>query len=325
MSSDQDAKVDLGSLTQSVINDCLYTVIHDLVLQTHRREKLLLRTVDPNTGLPICPSCNLPRLLDPPLANVNPPKKIQYCTHIPWSTRPGHDIYGNPFPVAGSDKPPTKKERERMKAESNASKENGTAPPSPSAEQPNTGGPVDKKAAKVGERLKGGTYIPWHTCPSCKRSLLITRFAQHLEKCLGIGGRGARAARLNNANGASPLGSRGGTPTPNSRGSKNGDEDEDEDDDKSGGVRKKVLKRGLKESMKKDVKGSKLGKRPGKSDSKTDKRERDELGDDEDNTPLRKRMKLQRVGSTASLQTSIAGEESVDGSFVDDNDSAGDD
>ena len=121
------------------------------------------------------------------------------------------------------------------------------------------------------------------------------------------------------------MGSRGGTPTPNSRGSKNGDEDEDEDDIKSGGVRKKVLKRGLKESMKKDVKGSgKLGKRPGKSDAKSDKRERDELGDDEDNTPLRKRMKLQRVGSTASLQTSIAGEESVDGSFVDDNDSGDD-
>jgi hypothetical protein len=179
---------------------------------------------------------------------------------------------------------------------------------------------VDKKAAKVGERLKGGTYIPWHTCPSCKRSLLITRFAQHLEKCLGIGGRGARAARVN-ANAASPLGSRGGTPTPNSRASKNGDEDDDEDeDDKSGGVRKKVLKRGLEKSLKKDVKGVKLGKRPGK----TDKRERDELGDDEDNTPLRKRMKMQRVGSTASLQASIGGEESVDGSFVDENDSADD-
>lgn len=49
------------------------------------------------------------------------------------------------------------------------------------------------------------------------------------------------------------------------------------------------------------------------------------MDDDEDGTPLRKRMKMQRVGSTASLQASIAGEESVDGSFVDDNDSANDD
>ena len=330
-------------------------MIHDLVLQTHRREKLLLQTLHPTTRLPICPCCNLPRLLDPPLALSTPGKNTQYCTHIPWSTRPGFDIYGNPFPVAGSDKPPTKKERERLKAETNAAKNgksldgtpasqdnNGTAPPSPSAttdNQPNTGGPVDKKAAKVGERLKGGTYIPWHTCPSCKRSLLITRFAQHLEKCLGIGGRNAARNAARNASGAngahgSPLGSRGGTPTAGGR-SKSGDAEDDEDDDnKSGNVRKKVLKRGLKQNLKKEDKATKLAggkasngsaKKPPKTDARSEKRDRDEQEDDGDGTPLRKRMKLQRVGSTASLVTSVAGEESVDGSFMDENESGNDD
>lgn len=132
----------------------------------------------------------------------------------------------------------------------------------------------------------------------------------------------------------SPQGSRGGTPTPGSRASKNGDLDDDDDDDsKPGGVRKKVLKRGLKQSLKKEDRPSKLGngkaspasaKKPSKGDVKSEKRDRDDMDDDEDGTPLRKRMKMQRVGSTTSLHTSIAGEESVDGSFVDDNDSADD-
>ncbi|KAL1305532.1 hypothetical protein AAFC00_007143 [Neodothiora populina] len=344
----QGAKVDAAALTESIVNETLFSVVHDLVLQIHCREKKLLQTLHPTTRLPICPSCNLPRLLDPPLAQSNPGKSTQYCTHIPWSTRPYFDIYGNPFPVAGNDKPPTKKERERLKAESNAAKsgksqdgtpasqeQNGTAPPSPSANdnQPNTGGPVDKKAAKVGERLKGGTYVPWHTCPSCKRSLLITRFAQHLEKCLGIGGRGAarNVARANaNSSVGSPAGSRGATPVGSGR---NRSDDED-DDNKAGNVRKKVLKRGLKENLKKGDRPSKgsngksangISKKPPKIDTKSDKRERDDQDDDDDDgTPLRKRMKLQRMGSTVSLQASIAGEGSIDGSFVDGDDSGDD-
>ncbi|KAJ9623562.1 hypothetical protein H2203_005824 [Taxawa tesnikishii (nom. ined.)] len=359
-------KCDLASITQRIVNECMLTVIHELVLETHRKEKMLLQTLHPTTRLPMCSSCNLPRLLDPPLAQSISSKNTQYCTHVPWSTKPGHDIYGNPFPVAGSDKPPTKKEREaRLKAESNtptskngrggkdgtpASQDNnGTAPPSPSAEnnsQPNTGaGPVDKKAAKVGERLNKGTYIPWHTCPSCKRSLLITRFAQHLEKCLGIGGRAAgRAAARINASGANgtPAGSRGATPVPGSKNSKTGDAvagaEEDEDEIvKPGGMKKKLLKRGLKQSVKKAErstptsagaggggkdkdKDAASGKRPPKNASAEGKRDRDELGADEDDTPVRKKMRLQRMGSTASIMStaSLNKEGSVDGSFVDD-------
>lgn len=336
----------------------MYTVIHKLVLETHRREKVLLQTLDPVTRLPMCPNCNLPRLLEPPLAISQSSKNTTYCAHVPWSTKAGHDIYGNPFPVAGSDKPPTKKEREaRLKAESTPTSKNGrnkdngtpgseapngTAPSSPGSEQVNTaGGPVDKKAAKVGERLKGGTYVPWHTCPSCKRSLLITRFAQHLEKCLGIGGRGAAraAARMNNAaagstGGGTPAGSRAGTPVPGSRkGDSVAGADDDENDDPKAGVRKKLLKRGLKQGAKQGTptlpgpsssagnnskpnngKLSSVNKsRDGASEGK---RERDD-DDDQDATPLRKKQKMQRTGSTISMGTvSTQGDESVDGSFV---------
>lgn len=109
--------------------------------------------------------------------------------------------------------------------------------------------------------------------------------------------------------------------------SKSGDASVDEDDDnKAGGMKKKILKKGLKQNLKNQDKprsaNGKTAKRPPKWDAKRERDEQDD--DDDDGTPLRKRMKLQRVGSTASLQTSIAGEESIDGSFVDGDDSGND-
>lgn len=122
------------------------------------------------------------------------------------------------------------------------------------------------------------------------------------------------------------MGSRGNTPSAGGRNRS----DDDDDDNKAGNVRKKVLKKNLKKGDKhsrpsngKSSNGS--AKKPHRLDFKNEKRERDDQDDDDDDgTPLRKRMKLQRVGSTASLQTSIAGEESIDGSFVDDNESGDD-
>ncbi|KAK1907353.1 hypothetical protein P3342_005679 [Pyrenophora teres f. teres] len=81
----------------------------------------------------------------------------------------------------------------------------------------------DTKEIKLNTGGKPASYIPWHTCPNCKRSLLITRFAQHLEKCLGISGRQSSRnamAKLAGHNGSgsglgnTPLGSRMGTPAP---------------------------------------------------------------------------------------------------------------
>ncbi|GAM89652.1 hypothetical protein ANO11243_076910 [Dothideomycetidae sp. 11243] len=356
--ADKPTAPTLASLTQHILNETLYSIIHNIVLETHSAETALRRTCDPKTQLPLCPSCGLPRLLEPPLASSRPDKTTQYCSHAPWSRRAGHDIYGNPFPVAGSDKPPTKKEREaRAKAEQK--RKDSTVKDEDEDGGPNiAGGPVDKKAAKVGERLKGGTYVPWHTCPSCKRSLLITRFAQHLEKCLGIGGRGRAAARNGTgtngtgSQGSGVGGSRGGTPV----GAKEKREEDSEDED--AGMRKKVLKKGLikikdkegKLSAPKDGKVSKMLKLSTAmssaggtdSDAKSAKEKRprplpDDDEEEEDATPLRKKMKLQRQLSLASVVSSVtapgsAGGEDAegesadgDGSFVDQDENEEDD
>ncbi|KAK4996219.1 hypothetical protein LTR66_004110 [Elasticomyces elasticus] len=324
----------------------------DLASLTHRNETLLRRS-----GA-ICPSCSLPRLLNPPLQPTPPGP---YCSRTPWCTKVLHDIHGNPFPVFDS-KPPTKRERENLlKASKNQSQngentsQDGTAPSSPSIETGGlANGPVDKKAAKVGERLKGGTYIPWHTCPSCKRSLLITRFAQHLEKCLGIAGRAAGRTAMQRLNGNTPVGSRGGTPLPGA-GTKGDAGDADEDDGPGASfdagtekeVRKKVLKRGLKKNnasngdkppkpKPKDKEaqaqaGAMAAKRLPKSTpaasttpTSADKRERqaDELAD-EDEALVRKKVKMKRMSSMASVHSAAASEmgmareESMGSSFVD--------
>ena len=103
---------------------------------------------------------------------------------------------------------------------------------------------------------KPASYVPWHTCPNCKRSLLITKFAQHLEKCLGIGGRAARnaaavrlSAGVNGSAAGSVQGSRVGTPQPglgNGNGKRDkdaaggGDDDGDGEEETKGPVKKKA-------------------------------------------------------------------------------------
>ena len=332
----------------------------------------MIMNLDPTTKLPLCDRCNLPRLLDPPLAPAvrgatsDPPTDTVYCDRKPWCRKPGFDIYGNPFLKADlTGRPPTKKEREAAKSSSKkdvdgtpASNEggeaNGTGPPSPSAEDgSNTKSEKvekgEKKALKIDEKLKKGEYIPWQTCPNCKRSLLITRFAKHLEQCMGLAGRAASRNAMAKLNGNTPAGSRGSTPAPNgSQGDGKGDEEDDEDREKlkgSGAVRKKLLKKGLTSKLKKAEKEGKTGKLAKAAASATSastgvqpengKRDRDEmlLGDevdDDDTVHVKKRQKLQRMESMASfisqaspppgsaVGTDRADSNDGDGSFVDD-------
>ncbi|KAH9826692.1 SAGA-associated factor 11-like protein [Teratosphaeria destructans] len=367
----------LPQIAQQLFTNALENIIHDILITEHRNHKLMINSLDPQTKLPLCDKCKLPRLLDPPLAPKvrgaasDPPKDTQYCDRKPWSRRPGHDIYDNPFPKAdATGRPPTKKEREQAKANAKkdgdgtpdeVSQANGTGPPSPS-ENGDGGGDKDKKlekgekkANKIDEKLKKGEYVPWQTCPSCKRSLLITRFAKHLEQCMGLSGRAASRNAMAKINGSTPQGSRGGTPNPSQENAK-GEEDEEDDlaTKGSGGVRKKLLKKGLNSKLKKDksLQASANGKppkalaakRPPGSVQKSDKtspspasvagdgkRDRDEMllgeeGDEEDSLHVKKRQKLSRVGSTASMgsqSTALGGEkmermDSNDGSFVDD-------
>lgn len=360
MASSPEGQPSLAQIAQRLFDDALHNIIHDVVINKHRDHKLLLASLDPTDKLPHCDSCKLPRLLEPPLApkvrgaTSDPPASTQYCEKKPWSRRAGHDIYDNPFPRSDvTGRPPTKKEREAAKNNkkddntpaSEDATQNGTAPPSPSAADKDDGKPLEKgekKASKIDEKLKKGEYVPWHTCPSCKRSLLITRFAKHLEQCMGLSGRAASRNALAKMNGT-PSGSRGGTPNPSQEG-----KEEDDDDDAgsvkgaSGGVRKKLLKKGLDKKIKKMGEKGVNGKLPkvGGANKKTPaasraspapssvggegKRERDEFDEDEDDVHVKKRQKLQRVGSVASIASSNAlghdleRAESQDGSFVDD-------
>ncbi|KAF2678651.1 hypothetical protein K458DRAFT_376241 [Lentithecium fluviatile CBS 122367] len=176
----------------------------------------------------ICPHCKLPRLMHPIMGKgmQNPDLSREYCMLYPWVQRPGHDVYGNPFPT---DMAKSKKERELLKQQQkNAEKESVGTPGSQDTDMTGAGGgagDANGREIKLNTGGKPASYIPWHTCPNCKRSLLITRFAQHLEKCLGISGRqssrNAMAKLAGNGVGSglgnTPLGSRMGTPAPGSQ------------------------------------------------------------------------------------------------------------
>ncbi|KAF2722217.1 hypothetical protein K431DRAFT_245520 [Polychaeton citri CBS 116435] len=396
MSKDQPT---LAFITEQLFAAALENIVHEIVLSEHKAHRDMVSSLDTTSRLPICDKCNLPQLLDPPLApkvrgtTTNPPKETQYCDRRPWARRAGHDIYDNPFLKSDiTGRPPTKKEREAAAAAARAKKEegtpegtekDGTGPNSPSRDDDDGndkkgGAPQklekgEKKASKIDEKLKKGEYVPWHTCPSCKRSLLITRFAKHLEQCMGLSGRAASRNAMAKMNGSTPSGSRSATPAPGQDGGgrdgNNGGGD-DEDDDLAvkgpGGVRKKLLKKGMKDKLKKSgeklgangklpksLAASSTGKRPPKdraspaaSSAAGDKRERDDADDDDEESlsQVRKRQKLQRMGSTVSLASlaSAGADESVadlervesqdqdgdgDASFVDDGElgSGGDD
>lgn len=185
-----------------------------------------------------CHHCKLPRLLYPVTgAGAKIPKDPNgtYCNLHPFIRKSGHDIYGNPFPIDQTNK--TKRERELIKKQEKADRD-GT-PGSQDTNDDSVNGELFVRRMLAGG--KPASYVPWHTCPLCKRSLLITKFAQHLEKCLGIGGRAARntaAARLSGMNGSASGsvqggggGSRMGTPTPSSQGGRRDPDPEASEED----------------------------------------------------------------------------------------------
>ncbi|KAF2199653.1 ribonuclease P complex subunit Pop1 [Delitschia confertaspora ATCC 74209] len=269
-----------------------------------------------------CPHCKQPRLMHPIMGKgmQEPDIKNVYCNLYPWVQRPGHDIYGNPFPT---DMAKSKKERELVKK---AEKNNAGTPNSQDADviAGEGNGPQNRKTTGISTGGKPASYIPWHTCPNCKRSLLITRFAKHLEQCLGISGRQSSRnarAKLIGQNGTgsgmsnTPLGSRLGTPVPGSQSfgtkekrssptKKLGAEDDDVDDNETPEKKKKkkssYIKKADRERMAKEGVGplkvklkSKDSSKEGdsaqrKSENGEGKRDREDGGDE---VP-RKKIKL---------------------------------
>ena len=72
----------LAQIAQRLFDDALHNIMHDLVIHRHREHKLLVASLDPTDKLPHCDNCNLPRLLEPPLA----PKVRGAATDPPAST-----------------------------------------------------------------------------------------------------------------------------------------------------------------------------------------------------------------------------------------------
>ncbi|KAJ9635523.1 hypothetical protein H2199_008526 [Coniosporium tulheliwenetii] len=232
----------------------------------------------------LCPHCRLPRLSYPITGAGSRVPDLsqgqQYCTRHPFVTRPGHDCYGNPFPSTANL---TKKEREALKR---SEKEENRATPSSQGDEgaPNTSSNAEERVLKkLDTGGKPASYIPWHTCPNCKRSLLITRFAQHLEKCLGISG------RASSRNAMVKMGVNG-------VGSKGVEEDEEEDAPKKVKKRSSYVKKADREKLgpKGRREGSLLGNEVKRSG--TPKREREK----EEAEKPRKRMKLVRTESAIS-------------------------
>lgn len=287
----------------------------------------------------ICPHCKLPRLMHPIMGKgmQNPDLTKEYCMLYPWVQRPGHDVYGNPFPT---DMAKSKKERELMKQQQkNAEKESVGTPGSQDTDL--AGGDGQSKEIKLNTGGKPASYIPWHTCPNCKRSLLITRFAQHLEKCLGISGRQSSRnamAKLSGQNGNgsgvgnTPLGSRMGTPAPGSQQDAavakakgkgispvkklGAEEDDDGDNDtpekkkkkKSSYVKKADRERGTKEGgqIKVKLKTGSTDRRASEGTDKAEgKREREADSIESESAPKAKKIKLS-LGKSGSPPAAAA-------------------
>lgn len=122
----------------------------------------------------ICPDCRLPRLLYPVTgvgARPPPDPYKEYCQRQPPIIKPGHDVHGNPF---ATDKLNPKKKKQTT-----------TTANTPASSPPTTPDGSVKQAAP--EKVS----FPTVKCPNCPRYFVVTRVAQHLDRCLGLSGRGS--------------------------------------------------------------------------------------------------------------------------------------
>ena len=270
----------LSTIVKEVLDLEIHNILHDVVLKAHRqfraeqdaRPFTQAGSSDSKAGdeiskavsnLPICPTCNLPRLLYPTKgAGSRPPPdpSISYCATQPPVKMPGHDVNGNPF---ATDKPPYKSkmkkaQREAAQATSPQPSQNSGSPPvSPregsinSSQKPPTSAPNEKEKPFV--------TFPERKCPNpeCQRYMPVARIAKHLDRCLGISGRqSSRNAmeKMGTGAGNTPAGSRAGTPAvvgPVTAQSKKRAAEDDDTSNITDSVKKKKLK--LSSPKKKDT------------------------------------------------------------------------
>jgi Sgf11 (transcriptional regulation protein) len=179
-----------------------------------------------------CPRCSFPRVLYPPITTGDQTRApdTQYCTRLPFVDQPGHDIHGHPLTEATLKKNARlNKEKELLASKSQNQGEPGSSFESPAPSPPPEG--VKIKPPK--------TIIPNTSCQLCKRSVQCSRFAKHLQVCMGVAGRASsRTAKLKmeeQANGSqTPPRSRKSTPLPPTKKSpQKRDADEIEEDNEN--------------------------------------------------------------------------------------------
>lgn len=120
----------------------------------------------------LCPNCHLPRLLYPLFgegARPPPDSNREYCRKHPPVRMPGRDVHGNPFAV----------EKVTKKKKTQVSEKDTPASSPPSGTEPGS-------ASNSFKQLPAQMHVPTTKCPNCPRYFLLTKSAQHLDRCLGI-------------------------------------------------------------------------------------------------------------------------------------------
>ncbi|CUS09434.1 unnamed protein product [Tuber aestivum] len=224
----------IAGLSLSIFSDILSNLTHDLVLQSHRQEKLRSRAHPADSSSSsltslsetTCPRCNLPQHTAQTLQSVDTADKKKFCSRLPFQNTPYHDIYGNPFPTINSSSA-----KEKKSAAATAAAVAAADSPTPDPSDTAVPAPKGKNSA-----------IIYFKCTSCdNEKVASSRYAAHLEKCLGLSGRkSSRAAmvKMNSSSGGgspmlapadAPGGGNGGNGNGNGNGGGNG---------KQGGSRK---------------------------------------------------------------------------------------
>lgn len=184
----------------SIFSDILSNLTHDLVLQSHRQEKLRNRAHPADSSSSsltslsetTCPRCNLPQHTAQTLQSVDAADKKKFCSKLPFQNTAYHDIYGNPFPTINNSSA-----KEKKAAAASAAAVAAADSPTPD--------PSDTAAPAPRGKNSGIVYFK---CTSCdQEKVASSRYAAHLEKCLGLSGRKSSRAAMAKMNSSSSGGS----------------------------------------------------------------------------------------------------------------------
>jgi hypothetical protein len=135
--------------------------------------------------------------------------KKKFCTKLPFQNTPYHDIYGNLFPTISGSTSAKEKKAAAIAA----------AADSPTPDPSDTAAPAPKAGKNSG--------IIYIKCTSCDiDKVASSRYAAHLEKCLGLSGRKSSRtamAKMNSSSGGgSPMLAPADAPVGGNGGSKQG-------------------------------------------------------------------------------------------------------